>query len=109
VIGRSLRLRLALAGALALCLALGIARVGLTLLFERHLYRTLSDDLDVGVRRLIGGIEVDPSGKIGVARPPQDPRFYESFPAFTGKSGPIRFCCAPVRFGAPCSRRHPTN
>jgi hypothetical protein len=54
--GRSLRLRLALAGALAICLALGIAGVGLTLLFERHVYRTLSDDLDVGVRQLTGGI-----------------------------------------------------
>ena len=77
MIGRSLRYRLALAGALAICLALGIAGVGLTLLFERHVYRTLSDDLDVDLRQLIGGLEVDSTGGIKLARPPRNPRFEE--------------------------------
>ena len=74
---RSLRLRLALAGALAICLALAVAGVGLILLFERHVYRTLSDDLDADLRQLIGGLEVDSAGQIVVARPPQNPRFDE--------------------------------
>lgn len=72
---RSLRLRLALAGALAICLALALAGVGLTFLFERHVYRTLADDLDVEIRQVIGGLEIDPSGEILLARPPQDARF----------------------------------
>ncbi len=74
---RSLRLRLALAGALAICLALAAAGAVLTLLFERHVYRTLSDDLDADLRQLIGGLEVDSAGKIVVARAPQNPRFDE--------------------------------
>lgn len=74
---RSLRLRLAFAGGMAICLALAAAGVGLTLLFERHVYRTLSDDLDVDLRQLIGGIEVDAAGKLVVARPPRNPRFDE--------------------------------
>ncbi|HUO55027.1 MAG TPA: ATP-binding protein [Rhodoblastus sp.] len=74
---RSLRLRLALAGALAVCLALAAAGAGLTLLFERHVYRTLADDLDADLRHLIGGLEPDSAGRIVVARPPQNPRFVE--------------------------------
>lgn len=74
---RSLRLRLALAGALAICLALAAAGAGLTLLFERHVYRTLSDDLEADVRQLIGGLEVDADGKLVVAHPPRNPRFDE--------------------------------
>lgn len=74
---RSLRLRLALAGALAICVALAAAGFGLTLLFERHVYRTLAEDLDADLRQLIGGLEVDSAGKIAVARPPQNPRFDE--------------------------------
>jgi signal transduction histidine kinase len=77
VIRRSLRLRLALAGALAVSLALALAGFGLTLLFERHVYRTLSDDLDIDLRQLIGGLEISPSGEIALARSPLDPRFNE--------------------------------
>ena len=72
---RSLRLRLALAGALAISLALALAGVGLTYLFERHVYRTLADELDVEIRQVIGGLEIDPAGRIVLARPPQDARF----------------------------------
>ncbi len=74
---RSLRLRLALAGLLAICLALAAAGAGLTVLFERHVYRTLSDDLEADLRQLIGGLEVDPGGKLVVAYPPRNPRFEE--------------------------------
>ncbi|WP_298352410.1 HAMP domain-containing sensor histidine kinase [Rhodoblastus sp.] len=72
---RSLRLRLALAGALAICLALALAGVGLTFLFERHVYRTLADDLDVEIRQVVGGLEIDPAGRIVLAHPPQNARF----------------------------------
>jgi signal transduction histidine kinase len=72
---KSLRLRLALAGALAICLALATAGAGLTFLFERHVYRTLADDLDVEIGQVIGGLEIDSAGKIVMARPPLDARF----------------------------------
>jgi signal transduction histidine kinase len=77
VIRRSLRLRLALAGALAVSLALALAGFGLTLLFERHVYRTLSDDLDVDLRQIIGGLEIARGGEIALVRPPPDARFNE--------------------------------
>ena len=77
MIRRSLRLRLALAGALAISLALAFAGFGLAFLFERHVYRTLSDELDVDLRQLVGGLEIDSSGKIALARPPPDLRFGE--------------------------------
>ncbi len=72
---KSLRLRLALAGAVAICVALTVAGIGLTLIFERHVYRTLADDLDVEIRQAIGGLAIDNAGKISMANPPQDARF----------------------------------
>ncbi len=77
MIRRSLRLRLALAGLLAISLALALAGVGLTLLFERHVYRTLTDDLDINLRQIVGGMEMSPGGEILLARPPPDPRYNE--------------------------------
>jgi signal transduction histidine kinase len=71
----SLRLRLAVAGAGAVCLALALAYFGLVFLFERHAYRTLSDDLDVIVRQIIGRLEVDAAGAPSMPQPPRDPRF----------------------------------
>ena len=68
MIRRSLRLRLALAGALAISLALAFAGFGLAFLFERHVYRTLSDELDVDLRQLVGGLEIDSSGKIALGQ-----------------------------------------
>lgn len=73
--GVSLRLRLALAGGLAIALALAVAGYGLTLVFERHVYRTLSDSLDAYVREIAGGVEIDASGEPTLPRPPADPRF----------------------------------
>lgn len=71
----SLRLRLALAGGVAIALALAVAGYGLTLLFERHVYRTLADTLDAYVREIAGGLEIDASGEVTLPRPPDDPRF----------------------------------
>jgi signal transduction histidine kinase len=73
----SLRLRLILGGALAIVAALAIAGTALTLLFERHVARTISDDLDLHLDQLVGGIDTDPAGDLVVTRPPADPRFAE--------------------------------
>lgn len=71
----SLRLRLVAGGIVAILVALTIAGAGLVLLFERHVTRTIADDLDVHLKQLIAGIDVDPQGQLVVARPPADPRF----------------------------------
>jgi signal transduction histidine kinase len=73
--GVSLRLRLALAGVVAIAIALAVAGYGLTLLFERHVYRTLADSLDAYVRDIAGGLEIDASGIVSRPRPPADPHF----------------------------------
>jgi signal transduction histidine kinase len=73
----SLRLRLVTAGTIAILIALGIGGVGLVVLFQRHVARTLAADLDVHLRQLLDGLEVGPEGGIVVARPPADPRFVE--------------------------------
>lgn len=74
---RSLGLRLVAGGLLAILLALGIAGAALALLFERHVTRTMSNDLDVHLRQLLAGIEVSAEGHLVVERPPADPRFQE--------------------------------
>lgn len=71
----SLRLRLVAGGVVAIVIALVVAGVSLVLLFERHVARTIADDLDVHVKQLLAGIEVSPENQIFVARPPADPRF----------------------------------
>ncbi|MFB6449454.1 sensor histidine kinase [Bradyrhizobium tunisiense] len=71
----SLRLRLVAGGLVAILIALTIAGAGLTLLFERHVTRTIGDDLDVYLKQLVAGIDVDAQGRLVVGRPPTDPRF----------------------------------
>ena len=71
----SLRLRLVAGGIVAILVALTIAGAGLTLLFERHVTRTIGDDLDVYLKQLVAGIDVDAQGQLVVSRPPADPRF----------------------------------
>ncbi|MGJ4994786.1 sensor histidine kinase [Bradyrhizobium sp. HKCCYLS3077] len=71
----SLRLRLVAAGTIALLVALGVAGFGMVVLFKRHVARTLASDLDIHLRQLLNGLEVDADGRIMVARPPADPRF----------------------------------
>jgi signal transduction histidine kinase len=71
----SLRLRLVAGGAAAILVALTIAGIGLTILFERHVARTIADDLDVHLKQLLAGIDVDPDGNLVMTRPPADPRF----------------------------------
>ena len=71
----SLRLRLVAGGLVAILIALTVAGAGLILLFERHVTRTIASDLEVHLRQLLAGIDVDPQGSLVVTRPPADPRF----------------------------------
>ncbi|MBS0245166.1 MAG: sensor histidine kinase [Proteobacteria bacterium] len=71
----SLRLRLVAGGMVAILVALSIAGFGLILLFQRHVTRTLTDDLEVHLKQLIAGIDVGPQGTLTITRPPADPRF----------------------------------
>jgi signal transduction histidine kinase len=71
----SLRLRLVAGGIIAILVALTIAGAGLILLFERHLTRSMADDLDVQLKQLLAGVDVGPEGKLVVTRAPTDPRF----------------------------------
>ncbi len=73
--GHSLRLRLIAGGAAAILIALSVAGFGLTVLFERHVTRSVVDDLDVHLKQLLAGIDVDAEGRLVVPRPPADPRF----------------------------------
>jgi signal transduction histidine kinase len=73
----SLRLRLVAGGIMAILVALSIAGAGLTVLFERHLSRTMVDDLDVHLKQLIAGLDIDQQGNLVVTRAPTDPRFAE--------------------------------
>ncbi len=71
----SLRLRLVAGGIIAILVALTIAGAGLILLFERHLTRSMADDLDVQLKQLLAGVDVDQDGNLVVTRAPTDPRF----------------------------------
>ncbi|KIZ45877.1 MULTISPECIES: HAMP domain-containing sensor histidine kinase [Rhodopseudomonas] len=71
----SLRLRLIAGGAAAILIALSLAGVALTILFERHVTRTIVDDLDVHLKQLLAGITIGADGHLEVAQPPVDPRF----------------------------------
>lgn len=73
----SLRLRLVAGGIAAIVLALALAGLGLTFLFERHVGRTVSQDLDVHLKKLLAGLEVDADGRMIVTGGPVDPRFSE--------------------------------
>lgn len=73
----SLRLRLVAAGAVAILIALGISGAGLAFLFERHLARAMSADLDFHLTQLLGGIDINPDGRLLVTKQPADPRFEE--------------------------------
>lgn len=71
----SLRLRLALAGAASVAVALVVAFLGLSLLFERHVERRIVEELGLHLDQIIAGLDRDPSGRLDVTRPPVDPRF----------------------------------
>lgn len=71
----SLRLRLVAGGVVTILIALTIAGAGLMLLFDRHVTRTLGDDLDIYLKQLVAGIDVSADDRLVVNQPPADPRF----------------------------------
>jgi signal transduction histidine kinase len=71
----SLRLRLVAGGIVAVLIALAIAGGALVVVFERHISRTLVQDLDVHLKQLLAGVDVNPQGKLVLTQTPVDPRF----------------------------------
>lgn len=71
----SLRVRLLAAGAASILVALALAGLGLTLLFERHVERRVSAELELNLRQLIGHLGRDADGALRLDRPLTDPRF----------------------------------
>lgn len=74
---RSLRLRLFAAGAGSILVALAVASAGLLLLFERHVERRMTLELEAYVRQLVSGVERTADGTLNVAGELAEPRFAE--------------------------------
>ncbi|WP_229804791.1 sensor histidine kinase [Neogemmobacter tilapiae] len=74
--GRSLRWRLILSGAAAILTALGLAALGLALLFERHVERVAVADLSARALTLAAMVE-DDGARLG--DPPADPLYDQPF------------------------------
>lgn len=77
MIWRSLRFRLIAGGLAAILVALTLSGAGLVYLFERHVTRTIADDLNVVLKQVIAGVELDAEGRVTIVNPPGDPRFAE--------------------------------
>lgn len=75
MIFHSLRFRLLAAAGLAILLALGVAGLGLTYLFERHIENREALSLQGKARELLSGLRVDAQGRPVVDIPPSDNRF----------------------------------
>ncbi len=71
----SLRLRLFLAGVVSVVVALGLASLGLSLLFERHVERRMATDLALMLDELVSGLDRDAEGNLAVVDEPGDARF----------------------------------
>ncbi len=71
----SLRLRLLVGGALVVLLALAIAGVGLTILFERHVTRRVEAELADHMRQLAATVAIAADGTITIENAPTDPAF----------------------------------
>lgn len=76
---QSLRLRLFAAATISVAVALVVAGVVLTHLFERHVTRYYDSELQSYLRQLSAAVEFDPTGKITLNRQLQDARFGEPF------------------------------
>lgn len=74
MITRSLRWRLLLGAAGAILLALGVAWVFMTLLFERHLERRLEAELTRDALALVANLSLSADGRATVEGGPADPR-----------------------------------
>lgn len=77
--GRSLTLRLLVAGFVAMLAALTLAGFALAFLFERHVERRAVAEADAQLRTLIAGSSLSETGAVTVANPPGDPQFGEAY------------------------------
>ncbi|CUU42220.1 Sensor protein PhoQ [Blastochloris viridis] len=60
---------------MSILLALGLAALGLSALFERHVERRMADDLTTLVDRVVAELDRGDDGRLQVIDPPDDPRF----------------------------------
>ncbi|MBB4631028.1 ATP-binding protein [Sphingosinicella soli] len=74
---RSLRLRLLASAGAAIFLALGVAGLGLDLLFERHIERREALSMEDKAHELLAALRFDAGGKPLVDPPPSDNRFLQ--------------------------------
>ncbi len=72
---RSLRFRLLAAAAASLSLALLVAGLGLTALFERHVERRLETQLDDNLGQILAHLKAGPDGRVHFDLTLADPRF----------------------------------
>jgi signal transduction histidine kinase len=72
---RSLRWRLLLGASAAILVALTVAWLFMTLLFDRHLERQVRSQLIREGDQLVAALTIDPAGALTVTRPLSDPRF----------------------------------
>jgi len=77
MIFKSLRLRLFVAAAISVGIALAVAGIALTALFERHVTRHYDAELQSYLRQLSATVEFEPDGKIRLGRQLEDARFGE--------------------------------
>lgn len=79
MIANSLRVRLTILGLLSIVVVLAIAAFGLSLLFERHVTRRVTAELDAYVRQLAADVSISSDGSLVLAREPTDPRFAQPY------------------------------
>ncbi|MGQ4273858.1 sensor histidine kinase [Terrihabitans sp. B22-R8] len=72
---RSLRLRLLLFALATTALALVVAGIGISALFERHVERRMEQELDVYLGQLAGAADFNAEGRLILSREPANPRF----------------------------------
>ncbi len=72
---RSLRFRLLVSAAVSVLVALLVAGMSLTLLFEHHVERRIGAELDTYLKQIIAGVSVMPDGRITSHTALADPRF----------------------------------
>ncbi|MDV7143015.1 HAMP domain-containing sensor histidine kinase [Tropicimonas sp. TH_r6] len=75
----SLRLRLLVTGAVSVLIALGVAAVGIALLFSAHVERRALAELSVQLDQVLSGVERDADGLLYLSNTPADPRFERPF------------------------------
>ncbi|HPG89362.1 MAG TPA: sensor histidine kinase, partial [Hyphomicrobium sp.] len=71
----SLRNRLLIAAAAVITVAIAIAALGLSALFERHVKTWIDGELDAHMTQLIAGLDRQRDGELAVIAAPTDPRF----------------------------------